>query len=262
MEAFKGLFIKEIKIMRNWFLIGIGILIFSYLSGLGLSRYFDETVVLPIISILVVVAHVFYLPVYLINSLNIEGRSQLWLHNPNHGSKLFLAKLAAGIVYFLISFLIALFMADWQINHSIFARSFNQFTEVALPNLNLIGAALGLASLYLGIWVLFYWSFFHSLKAIPSVKTFRWPIMIGVWVLLTTASNYIQNLPFYKKLKNIGVIHLDSMKTIKFEAGKTSASAGLVDSAQISIMNGVIYSLVAVMVFLAAVWLLERKVEV
>ncbi|MBY0123907.1 hypothetical protein [Bacillus sp. S/N-304-OC-R1] len=262
MKAFKGLLIKEIKITRIWFLVGIGILILSYLGGLGLSHYLNETVVMPIISIMVVVGHVFYLPGYLINSLSIEARTQLWLHNPNHGWMLFLAKLTAGTIYFLISFTVALLMADWQINHSIFAETFNQFAQKPFPNLNLIGAALGLTSLYFGIWFLFYWSLFHSLKAIPAAKPFRWPIVIGLWVLLTSASYFIQNLPFYKKLKNIGVIKLNSMKTFQFEAGKAMVSAGLVDTAQISIMNGIIYTVVSLLVFLAAVWLVERKVEV
>lgn len=262
MEAFKGLLIKELKITKNWFIVGMGIIAFTILAGLGLTYYFDASVILPIISIIVLVAHIFYLPGYLITSLNIESQTQLWLHNPNHSAKLLLAKLSAGIVYFLLSFLLAILIAEWQINHSIYAESFNQFADKPFPNLNLIGAALGLGSLYLGIWVLFYWSLFHSLKGIPAVKPFRWPILIGVWVMLTTASNFIQNLPFYKKLKNVGMIHFDSAKTFKFESGKTSVSAGLVDSAQISIMNGIIYTVVAIIVFLAAVWLLERKVEV
>ncbi|MEH7524697.1 hypothetical protein V7149_15675 [Bacillus sp. JJ1503] len=262
MLAFKGLIIKEIKLTKSWFMVGIGILFFSFIAGIGLMHYFEESVIFPIISIMIVVGHVFYLPAYLINSLNIEGHSQLWLHNPNHGAKLFLAKLSAGTVYFLISFSIALLIADWQVNHSTYAESFNQFAGEPLPNLGFIGLALALISIYLGIWVLFYWSLYHSIKGVPSLKPFRWPILIGIWVVLTAASNYIQNLPFYKKFINIGVIQLAPMKTLKFEAEKTSASAGLVDTAEISIMNGIMYTVVAVIVFLIAVWLLERKVEV
>ncbi|WNS74412.1 hypothetical protein RRV45_16060 [Bacillus sp. DTU_2020_1000418_1_SI_GHA_SEK_038] len=262
MLAFKGLFIKEIKLTKSWFMVGIGILFFSFIAGLGLMHYFKEFVIFPIISIMILVGHVLYLPAYLINSLNIEGHSQLWLHNPNHGAKLFLAKLSAGFVYFLVSFSIALFITDWQVNHSMHAESFNHFAGEPLPNISLIGIALALSSIYLGIWVLFYWAFYHSLKGIPSLNTFRWPIIIGLWVVLTAASNYIQNLPFYKKLINIGVIKLEPMKTLKFETGKSSASAGLVDTAEISIMNGIIYTAVAAVVFLIAVWLLERKVEV
>lgn len=262
MLAFKGLFIKELKLTKGWFIVGFGILIFSFIAGIGLMNYFEETVVFPIISILILVGHVFYLPTYLINSLIIEGRSQLWLHNPNHGAMLFLAKLSAGLVYFLVSFSIALFIADWQVNHSIYAESFNHFAGEPLPHISLIGIALALFSIYLGIWVLFYWSLYHSLKGVPFLKAFRWPILIGLWVVITAASNYIQNLPFYKKLINIGVIKLEPMKTLKFEAGKSSASAGLVDTAEISIMNGLIYTAVVVIVFLISVWLLERKVEV
>ncbi|QED48749.1 hypothetical protein [Cytobacillus dafuensis] len=262
MRAFKGLFMKEIKLSRNWFLIGMALFIIAIFAGLALTRYFNEPEILPIVSIMILVAHGLYLPAFLITSLNTEGQSQLWLHNPNSGVKLFLAKLAAGSVYFLISLLLAMFFAHWQVNLSDHGGGFTQFIEEPFPNMMLMGVAIVLSSIYLGVWVLFYWSFYHSLKKVPIARNFRWPILIGFWILLEVVSNYIQNLPFYKNLKQSGVISLDFMKSIKIEVGDSIGTGKVVEAAEISLTNGIIYAAVVILVFFIAVWLLERKVEV
>lgn len=264
MKAFNGLFIKEVKVTKNWFLLGIALIFFAVVIGLGLESYLKEPAILAAISLFVFIGHGFYMPMYLLFSLNIEGQSQSWLHNPNSGTKLFLAKLASGFVFFLVSLTIAMLFAGWGLNHAILNENIVNFGSFVYyySNLLLIACGIILASIYLGIWILFFWSLFHAINSKPAIRAFRWPILIGLWILMGVGSNVIENLPFYQKLKEIGMIRFDSIPSFKIESGESTFSAGLVETAEISIMNGVIYTVVIVAVFVMAVWLLERKVEV
>lgn len=261
MKVFKGLFYKELKLTKNWFMVGIALLILGIIVGLGLTKYFNEPNIFAAIAVMILVGHGLYLPAYLLTSLNIEGQTQLWLHNPNRGAVLFLAKLAAGFVLYAVSFFMALVVALWGLSHAVNAESLFSLTGGPALNITLIGLGITLGTIFLGVWVLFYWSLFHSLKKVPFLRSIRWPIVIGTWLLLTAIGNYVSNLSMYQKLKNIGVIKLNAY-SIEFKAGKTSATAGFVDNAEISIMNGIIYTVIIFAVFYASVWLLERKVEV
>ncbi|MFE8696833.1 hypothetical protein ACFYKT_10845 [Cytobacillus sp. FJAT-53684] len=261
MKAFKGLLYKELKLTKNWFMVGIALLLFGVIIGVGLTKYFNEPNIFAVVAVLILVGHGLYLPAYLLSSLNIEGQTQLWLHNPNSGAALFLAKLTAGFVLYVVSFFISLVVAIMGLSHAVNVVSLFNLTGGPVLNLTLMGVGITLGTLFLGVWVLFYWSLFHSLKNVPILSSLRWPIVIGTWILLTTIGNYVSNLPLYQKLKNIGVIKLDAY-SLEFEAGKTSASAGFVENAELSIMNGMIYTVIVIIVFYASVWLLERKVEV
>ncbi|KOP83561.1 hypothetical protein AMS60_14330 [Bacillus sp. FJAT-21945] len=261
MEFFKGLIYKELKLTKNWFVVGIALLILGVVAGLGLTKYFNEPNIFAVVAVTILVGHGFYLPAYLLHSLNIEAQTQLWLHNPNSGAILFLAKLTAGFILYVVSFFIALVIAIWGLTHAVNGESLFNLTGEPVLNITLIGLGITLGTLFLGVWVLFYWSLFHSLKKVPFLHSIRWPIVIGTWILLTAIGNYVNNLPIYQKLKNIGIIKLDAY-SIEFLVGKSSASAGFVDNAELSIMNGAIYTILVIIVFSASVWLLERKVEV
>lgn len=261
MKVFKGLFYKELKLTKNWFLVGIAILILGVIAGFGLMKHFNEPNIFAVIAVMILIGHVFYLPAYLLTSLNIEGQTQLWLHNPNNGTVLFLTKLTAGFVLYVVSFLVAFIVVLWGLMNTVDGESLFNLTGGPAFNITLIGLGITLGTLFLGVWVLFYWSLFHSLKKVPFLRAIRWPIVIGTWLLLTTVGNYVSNLPVYQKLKNIGVFKLDTY-SVEFKVGKTSASAGFADNVELSIMNGIIYAVIIFAVFYAAVWLLERKVEV
>ncbi|MBP2240538.1 hypothetical protein J2Z40_001095 [Cytobacillus eiseniae] len=261
MKVFKGLIYKELKLMKNWFMLGLALLILGVMIGFGLTKYFNEPNIFVAVALLMVVGYGLYLPAYLLSSLNIEGQTQLWLHNPNSGIVLFLAKLTAGIVFYFASFLLSIVIAIWGFKHGGNLESLLQLTGGPALNIVIMAVGITLGTLFLGVWVLFYWSLFHSLKNIPVLSSLRWPVVIGTWLLFTTFGNYVSNLPLYQKLKNIGVIKLNAY-SFEIKTWNTTASAGFVESAELSMVNGIIYTVLVFSVFYAAVWLLERKVEV
>lgn len=261
-KAFKGLFIKEVKVTKNWFLLGLALIFFMFLLGVGLESYFKEHEILAIMFIFIFVMHGFYMPIYLLLSLNIEGQTQSWLHNPNSGSKLFIAKMATGFVFFLASIFITMLITGWGINHAMSHGSILIWNSGIFLNLTLLAGGLILGSIYIGIWVLFYWSFFHSINSVPTIKSFRWPIVIGFWLLMNMGSNFIQNQPFYQKLEKMSVIELHSIPSFDMKSGDFSFFTGPFETAEISLLSGVVCIVVAIVIFIIAVWLLERKVEV
>lgn len=238
-------------------------MLFVIIVGFGLSKYFQQPGIIAVISFIVLVMHALYLPVFLLSSLRIEGKTQLWLHNPNSGSKLFLAKLAACLSYYFISLLIALFITYWTVNQVASTGLFLEFQDQVLRGILFVGVFTSLMTIYLGIWVLFYWSFYHSMKSIPYVKNIRWLIIIAVWMLLNTVDTMITNLSLYKKIDNAGTIQIHVLQGLHFEVSQISAKMTPdFGTVQFSIVTGLFYTIIMVVVFAISVWLLERKVEV
>ncbi len=263
MKAFQGLIRKELKLSKNLFLFSLLAMFVIVLLGLGLERYFQAPEIFTIITVTVFFMHVLFIPACLFNSLKTEAQTQLWLHNPNSGSILFLAKLLSCIIYFLCSIVIAFILAQLGMNHAI---SHEVITDLpitqSLSNLWLSSFIIFFISIFMGIWLLLYWSFYHALKNIPIIRFLRWPIMIASWLFITFVENYLLNQPWYQKIKKLGTIQIDSIPFIRIESGGNSFTAGVNNTVEFSIMNGVIYTALTVSVFALAVWLLERKVEV
>ncbi|MDQ0269574.1 hypothetical protein [Cytobacillus purgationiresistens] len=261
MQAFKGLIIKEQKLMMNTFLSGIGLLILAVIGGFGLTRYFNEPNILAAVIFGVVFAHVFYLPLYVLMSLNIEAKTQTWLHNPNSGSLLFLAKLLSGLMSFCASMLISIGILSIVINQSQVMDFFQMFGGSLVFNLILMLAGITCLAVHLSIWVLFYWGLFHSLKNVPVIGKIRWLFLIAFWIVQMMVGNYFTQLGIYQSIIEFGTIEVQS-KWFQFNTDQSSFAVGLSDTAQLSITSGIIYLGLSALVFFLASWLLEKKVEV
>lgn len=235
-------------------------MLFIIIVGFGFSKYFQQPGIIAVISFFVYVMHAIYFPIFLLSSLRTEGKTQLWLHNPNSGSKLFLAKLAACLSYYMISIFIALVVSYWTIN---WTEIFHDFQDQVLRSLLLVGVSTSFTSIYLGIWVLFYWTFYHSMRSIPYVKNIRWLIIIALWILLNTIDNTIKNLSIYKSINQIGTIQIHVLQELQFEVSQISANmTSDFGTIHFSVVTGFLYVILTVIVFFTSVWLLERKVEV
>ena len=261
--AFKGLYWKDLKILKYEFYSGIGLMVFMFVVGFALMKYFNEPGIFAVISFMVYLLHALYLPIYLLSSLRTEGKTQLWLHNPNSGSKLFLAKIAAGLTLYMVSFLIVLMITYWTINLAMATGLFLEFQDYVFRGLVLLGISITFMTIFLGIWVIFYWTVYHSMKNIPYVKNIRWLIIVAIWMAFTALGNYISFHPFYKKITQIGSIQINVLQGMSFEAEQYSASiTPAIATIHVSIVNGLLEIILLTIVFLFSVWLLERKVEV
>lgn len=247
MSAFKGLYKKEIKISNALFLTGLIIITLVMMISLGLKEYFGEPMIPVVFLLLIIILHVFYLPVLLFSSLKIEGQSQLWLHNPNSGSSLFLSKLAAGLTYYIVSLLVSILLAKLSFAGLSLSKKYEGPYELVEGNLFIVGGWVTLISIYISVWLLFYWTLFHSLKRVPVLNKFRWLVILAAWILITTIGEFIGNIPAIEVLKGKGTMNLTFFNA---------------EMPNMNIASIIMYVLVTIGVFLVSVWLLERKVEV
>lgn len=263
MKAFKGLYRKELKISLYDFYTMTGLIVFMFIAGFGLTSYFQEPGIVAVISLIAFVMHAIYLPIFLLSSLRTEGKTQLWLHNPNSGSKLLLAKLVAELSFYFISLFSVFLVTYWTVNWAMATGIFLEFQDQVLRGLLFVGVSITLMTVYLGIWVLFYWTFYHSMKNITYLKNIRWMIIFFVWIAIEAIGHYIHSHPLFEKINSIGTIQIHVLKGISFQVDQDAANItpdiGTVD---FSITSGLLYLALTIAVFFISVWLLERKVEV
>lgn len=261
MKAFKGLLAKETKLMKVWFVWGILLSIAGAAAGYSLSKYVDDTIIFEVLVLMILSAHAFYLPIYLLISLNIEAKTQLWLHNPNSGYQLFFSKFLTGFVYLFISILIALIIAIWAMKSQVgvYFFSADQLQTILLLG---VAASIIVSSLFLGIWTFFYWTLYHSLKSIGWNTGMRWGLLIGLSGLLFFLENSLKDLSFYQAFWDYGAIDLRSFQAFNFELSKHSFSAEITANPFISLTEIALYMLILMMVVAFSIWMLEKKVEV
>ncbi|GIN60339.1 hypothetical protein J27TS8_03320 [Robertmurraya siralis] len=254
MLAFKGLYLKDLKISKGNFLIGMGLLFLIVVFAYGLRGYFGEPLVPLIFFFAILVLHVLYLPVILFTSLQLEGQSQLWLHNPNGGIKLFLSKLGAALTYYSASLLATFLLLQFAISTTEISEDLYGMTEVLNNHLLLVIGGVTLTGIYISVWLLFYWTLYHSLKGIPFLSRIRWLVLLVVWIVISTVSNYLAETKVFEVIQEKGTVQLNIFSSQFVDMTGTVG--------QINLVSIALHVVTAIAVFLISVLLLERKVEV
>ena len=106
MDAWIGLIKKEIQLMRYFSLIALGVVLVNFLSVSFFSfrNHVSGFILTWVINLLV--AHMFYLVLYIAFSLGMEGKGGLlWQSHPHPGWKRLSAKYVAGVFSFTVSLL-------------------------------------------------------------------------------------------------------------------------------------------------------------
>ncbi|GIN20832.1 MAG TPA: hypothetical protein DEO65_15070 [Bacillus bacterium] len=261
MSAFIGLLKKDLSLMKFWYVVWLTFLFLGMIGVYALSVYTSEPSITVPFLVTMAGFHVFLAPLSVLTVLNIEGKTQLWLYNPQGSIKLLLSKIsAAALVQLLAQFFIslyALFVMKVLMNEGVI-DSFNNFLpwkQGFLMQLGIFGV-----SMYISIWVIFLWAVYHSLGKYPAIKNFRWLVVILVWVsynlleVLLAKTKLIQNMVFSFGV-NINIAP-------KMDYGTNNSWNIIYTDANIPIMTILLYILLSVIFFFLSSWLLDRKVEV
>lgn len=254
MKAFKGLLRKDLKITTGYFYSILIFIVIAYTAGWVLSGYYSTSMLVGTISFALIIAHVIYLPGSLLTSLNLEGKTQLWLHNPSSSVQLLLSKLVASSLLSLCSTVLITIITILSI--TVLAEFQEMFSAVDIV---MIAVAIWWISFYLSIWVIFYWTVFHSLAGILWLKKFRWFVLIAIWWGWELLKGWIGKIAFIKDLKEIGMINLN--RAFQMETGSNSLQASF-ETADISVFVLAGYCVTALLLFWLSSWLLDKKVEV
>ena len=112
----------------------------------------------------------------------------------------------------------------WTVNWAMATGIFLEFQDQVLRGLLFVGVSITLMTVYLGIWVLFYWTFYHSMKNITYLKNIRWMIIFFVWIAIEAIGHYIHSHPLFEKINSIGTIQIHVLKGISFQVDQDAAN--------------------------------------
>ncbi|MBS4220384.1 hypothetical protein KHA96_18955 [Bacillus sp. FJAT-49711] len=261
MTAFWGLMKKDMLLMRFWYITW---LIFSFLSMVGgfvLQEYWDEPSIVVPIYIMLMSIHLFVMPMMILHVLNIEGKTQIWLYNPQNSKKLLLAKISAAALLQILSQLLLVVYGIILMQFLMRIGLISEFKDfLPIQQGFLFHIAIFATSLYIVIWIVFLWTIYHSLGKFPALKNFRWLIVFLVWVVFGILESLLVRLnvlgdSFFSLTANVNIG--PSMDYVK-DNGWTIVYTDI----PVPIIPIFLYITFSIILFLIASRLLDRKVEV
>ncbi|WP_332694481.1 hypothetical protein [Halalkalibacter lacteus] len=205
---------------------------------------------------------IFYLAYYLFYSLQSEKKKlHLWLHNPMPGYSLLLAKVAAGFVSMLITLLLTGTTVLVTVNLSSMINEQIQVANITelvfFAGIHLVLLALSFAAFFLFYWMIFL-VFTRRLGTVVSfLSTFV------IFVALTSFYNWFTQSLVYQKLTMWGGFQLEMLEGISFNVDNSGAEV-MSETANLSLFAGsyLFETILALLLFFAASWMLDKKVEV
>lgn len=261
MKAFWGLMKKDFVILR--FLYGvflICVLIGMFISLVAAEKLNDPTLLIPV-YIMALSLLILLMPLLMYGVLRIEGRTQMWLYNPQNIYKIVLSKLSIVFIMQVIAQILFL------IYGVIILKEINQANIFSQESLDLwIESFLGyhfyilLATVSLSLWVLLFWSIYHSLGKYPRIRYFRNLIIILIWLALWGIEGILNKL-IKTKLDVFTIsLEIDPVPKIQYVHEKGWEVIG--NSFHLPFYSFFIYVPVCLLLLFLSCWLLERKVEV
>jgi hypothetical protein len=261
MGTWAGLLKKELRLGLIGFLVPLFLTVFSLGAGGYVAWKFDQPGFLLVAAMTAIIGHTFYMPWYLAFSINAElGKMHLWLHNPNSGYTLLLAKYVSGLVTMAVSLFIPSVLVFWSRRTILDQFSYSLITEDNLFVFGLETLVLVVAiSIYLAVWGVFLWTISRLL--VPYVGKLRWVVMIvlviaGLWLM-----NQWESSALFEALTQWGAVEVDFARMM-FSIDGLGFTWETRKGELLYLGSYVYYLAITVLVFFFSGWLLDRKIEV
>lgn len=257
MNPFIGLLKKEMLISRFWYITFLVIIFIMMVAGaLLVNRTGEPSLVLPMFALFIPL-QMFFIPITVYSLLRKEGRTQLWLYNPQSSVKLLLAKITSAIFFQIIFQFLFFFMGSLLLKLTLNEHLANILPMKTLILLNTAFISIGL---YSTMWIIFLWTVYHSLGKYPSWKNFSWLAV----VLIVITYNTLEYLLF-----KIGFIRdriFQMTKIVDLSIGTTyehgSGWSIVYEPVPVPIIPTIFYAILSLILFLISSKLLDQKVEV
>jgi hypothetical protein len=259
MSKWNGLLRKEFHISKTGILVNIALVIAAHLIAYGFSLKYNDPLIMFIPAIVIVALHIFYLTVFMYLSLQTEAKHlHLWLHTSHSASSLLLAKLLTGMVGFLFSFSISGMFAYIGLLklRGIYLSEETWETMLVLKSGLVAGISIALFSIYLAVWLVFYWTIYQVLKRFMT--RFRVLVIVITSLIITWLGKLFQKTVLYEKLTNWGFFNITFIKSIVVENKHVMVE----HVREIPVGIFVYYTLIVIGIFTLSAWLIDRKVEV
>ncbi|KRF04816.1 hypothetical protein ASG89_21175 [Paenibacillus sp. Soil766] len=246
MRAWTALFLKDFRITRSIFFIGLvmNALIVMLTLYLGMIANDSLLIFLPLVA--AVIFHVLYMPITLLISLKTEANQlHLLLHNPRPASILMLSKLVNSLIMIVCSLLMLYLMSGlliipkFSLIESYWTDTWNSGILIALHTI--------LISIVFGVWIILLWTLFHFLK--NKIGRWSWFLLIAAVVVPSWINALFENTPLYQVLTKWGGI---TYYFPSFNISPIQTYAG-----------EYVYSfLIIIGLFALTAWIIDNKVEV
>ncbi|QTN00630.1 hypothetical protein ERJ70_15810 [Sediminibacillus dalangtanensis] len=262
MNAFASLTKKELRMGMPVFLVPVII----FIVAVGAAAYFGgrsgvAAEAITGVSVAAVTMQIFYLIYYLNFSLKAEKKKlHLWLHNPLPGYSMLLAKLGAGLISMLATLLIT------GVTLIISAQSAGFITHLQNDfNLTNIGFFSGLHVVLIAIDLSIYFVFFYMIYLLFN-RYFGGFISFCSTFVLFGVSTYLwgkfSETAIHRSLTSWGEIELNG-----FVFNRNFDTNGIeffteFDTVHVFLGSYLFETIIVLILFFAASWMLDRKVEV
>ncbi|NPC91975.1 hypothetical protein HOO54_07050 [Bacillus sp. WMMC1349] len=256
MKVFSGLLKKDIVISRFWSIIWLILTILIMIGSSLIAYYEHEPLFMFGLLVFLLLCQSFYSPSIMLSQLRLEGKTQIWLYNPNNSFVLLLSKLAAAAVYQLIAQLIILIFG-------IIVR--NQLVTISIGlysmwDLLLMNGLVFFWGMLLSMWVMLMWTVYQVLGKYSVLKKVRWLIVCVLFYSYSLIEYYALGNRFIKQVWDLWNIPVKA----DFDFEYHEASGWSVTFSQVNLPGNMLiyYAVLAVCLFYFSGKLLAKKVEV
>lgn len=255
MKSFGGLFRKDLLISRFWSVVGVLFTLFAIAACCTFAYYTGEPMAMFGGFVAILLFQSLFCPLMVISQLRLEGKTQLWLHNPNKGAILLLSKLASAAVYQFVSQAI-LFMFGLVIRGILQSATDSMFS---VWDLFLANVAVFLGSVLLAVWVMFLWTVYETLRKYPAFKNIRWLVPLLIYNAYSLLEGWLIMSVLFENVQKLWSIPLKAIFKFHYQDARWTVVFSKID---IPIVLIVYYAVLAACLFYASGKLLDKKVEV
>lgn len=246
MSSWTGLLKKDFRLTRTVFFAGVVINILIFMLAMFVDTKSAEPLFMFIPLVTAVLLHVFYFPIVLFISLKTEGNQlHLWLHNPQSAATLLCSK-ALNVMLKMTASLVVLYGMLAVLLPSKFSLIEDYWTDISVTA-PLVFLHIILISVYLGVWVMFFWTLYHYFKI--RFGRWSWPAVIVTVILCSLITASVESTKLYMLLTQWGGMELsfstDSIEAIQLYAGEY-----------------LYHLIVSIGLLYLSAWIIDNKVEV
>ncbi|WP_197076546.1 hypothetical protein [Domibacillus indicus] len=252
--------IKDFLLIRMYLFTWLAVLIVLYTAGASFAAYQKQFyLVFPFLLVLYV-GHTLVLPVTAGILLKAEEKGQYWLHGTADGKRLLSSKLIVSTIVLLASLLLTNVLMAFSLMAAN-GESQLAFLEGQFPWVEgvLFNGGIIFSAFYLTTWGLFLWSLFHSMAQSPALRKIRWILIIAVYFITQTVIVRVTEWSAVKAFLQSWSIQIESPLS---STGGMNEISFTMDSNGLLVWPLLLSCAGFCLLFFAAAWLLDRKVEV
>ncbi|GIO04156.1 hypothetical protein J31TS6_01840 [Brevibacillus reuszeri] len=245
MKQWSALFIKDFKLTRTVFFIGLVMNVLIAMLTLYMGRVADDSLLMFVPLAIAVAIHVIYVPIIVFISLKSEGNHlYLWLNNPQPAFTLLLSKIANGLMMIVIS-LALLYALSGLLIEPKFSLIELYWTDTWRVGLFIFPHIIWI-SIKLSVLVMTLWALYQYLKL--KFGRWNWAVVVGAILLFGGIDAWFKSSKLYQLVTEWGGI------TYKFPTI-------LSDPIQTYVGEYVYDFMIIVGFFIVTAWLVDNKVE-